>query len=113
MARGRELTALLFSEQLQSVWGAFNLPVRQEWGSYSAFRAYRQGGMKDFGAETSIISEAVRQSGGVDYYTRTALFERGPRQPWTVIFGLDRAGRVVAFNIVAAKVLPPLALASR
>ncbi|GGJ65824.1 hypothetical protein [Deinococcus aquiradiocola] len=108
--RGRDLTRLLFTQRLAALWRTFAPGVREEWGSLAAFREYRQGGLATFGAEVSVLAEDVRRSGNVTYYTRTATFERGPRGPWTLIFGLDDAGQVVEFNIVAADVLPsPLA----
>lgn len=106
LARGRVLAQLLFTQHLDSVWKAFSPSVQQEWSNFPSFVEYRKGGLAMFGNELKVLSEGVRRSGGVDYYTRTAIFERGPKKPWTVIFGLDRSGKVVAFNIVAASVLP-------
>lgn len=114
LARGRELAQMLFTQRLSGFWGAFSPSVRREWGDYPAFAAYREGGLKAFGAETGVVAEDVRRSGGVSYYTRTATFERGPKHSWTLILGLDSSGTVVAFNIVAADMLPgPTALGSR
>ena len=114
LARGRELAQMLFTQRLSGLWGAFSPSVRREWGGYPAFVAYREGGLKTYGAETGVVAEDVRRSGGISYYTRTAVFERGPRHNWTLILGLDPGGTVVAFNVVAADVLPGLtALGSR
>ena len=92
--------------------------VRREWGDFPSFVDYRQGGLETFGAETAVLSEEVRNSGGVSYYTRTVTFERGtfergPGKPWTIIFGFDQSGTVVAFNIVAAEVLPSVLAVAR
>lgn len=106
LARGRKLAQLLFTQHLDSVWKAFSPSVQQEWSDFPSFVEYRKGGLAMFGNELKVLSEGVRLSGGVNYYTRTAIFERRPQKPWTVIFGLDRSGKVVAFNIVAANVLP-------
>ena len=108
LARGRELAQMLFTQRLSGLWGAFSPSVRREWGGYPAFVAYREGGLKTYGAETRVVAEDVRRSGGISYYTRTAVFERGPRHNWTLILGLDPGGSVVAFNVVAADVLPGL-----
>lgn len=113
LEHGRELTRLLYSQRLVGIWRAFSPAVRREWGDFSSFVDYRQGGLETFGAETGVVSEEVRNSGGVSYYTRTVTFERGPRKPWTVIFGFDQNGTVVAFNIVAAEVLPSVLAAAR
>ena len=114
LARGRELAQMLFTQRLNGLWSAFSPSVRREWGDYPAFVAYRAGGLKTYGAETAVVAEDVRRSGGISYYTRTAVFERGPRHNWTLILGLDPSGTVVAFNVVAADVLPGLtALGSR
>jgi len=106
LTRGRELAALLYSQRLTPLWSAFTPAVQREWGSFQKFQAYRAGGLKAFGAEQRVVSEQVRQSGGVQYYTRTARFERGPQHDWTLVFGLNSAKQVVAFNIVNAGVLP-------
>ncbi len=106
LEHGRVLTQLLYSQRLVGIWSAFSPAVRREWGDFPFFVDYRQGGLETFGAETGVLSEEVRNSGGVSYYTRTVTFERGPQKPWTVIFGFDRSGTVVAFNIVAAEILP-------
>ncbi len=114
LARGRELAQMLFTQRLNGLWGAFSPSVRREWGDYPAFVAYREGGLKTYGVETAVVAEDVLRSGGISYYTRTAVFERGPKHNWTLILGLDPGGTVVAFNVVAADVLPGLtALDSR
>ena len=114
LARGRELAQMLFTQRLSGLWNAFSPSVRREWSGYPAFVAYREDGLKTYGAETGVVAEDIRRSGGISYYTRTAVFERGPRHSWTLILGLDTSGTVVAFNIVAAGVLPGLsALDSR
>ena len=110
LARGRELAQMLFTQRLNSVWSAFSPSVRREWGEYPAFVAYREDGLKTFGAEKGVVAEDVHRSGGISYYTRTAVFERGPRHNWTLILGLDPSGTVVAFNIVPADVLPGLSV---
>ena len=113
LARGRELAQMLFTQRLSGLWDAFSPSVRREWGEYPAFASYRAGGLKIYGAETEVVAEDVRRSGQVSYYTRTATFERGPRHRWTLILGLDPAGSVVAFNIVAAGVLPGVTALAR
>jgi hypothetical protein len=106
LLRGRDLARLLYAQQLDPVWKTFRPGLRKEWKSYRAFQDYRAGGIRLYGAELRVLSEGVRRSQGVSYYTRTAIFERGPQKPWTLILGLDRAGNVAEFNIVAADALP-------
>ena len=113
LARGRELAQMLFTQRLSGLWDAFSPSVRREWGEYPAFAAYRAGGLKTYGAETEVVAEDVRRSGPISYYVRTATFERGLRHNWTLILGLDPAGTVVAFNIVAADVLPGVTALAR
>ncbi|WP_216324352.1 hypothetical protein [Deinococcus aestuarii] len=102
IARGRELTGLLYSERLEEVWAAFLPAVRADWRDLADFRAYRRSGLEAYGAETRVLGERVTRGGGLTYYTRTATFERGPRGGWTLIFGLDSRGRVQEFGIVEA-----------
>ncbi|GAA5532626.1 hypothetical protein [Deinococcus aluminii] len=106
LARGRQLTDQLYGGQLNQLWAAFLPALRAEWGSFSAFQAYRAGGLKAYGAETGVLKEELAQDGGLTYYTRTSTFERGPRTGWTLIFGLDAQGRVREFGIVGAGLLP-------
>lgn len=103
---GRRLADLLYSQRLTLLWKTFSPGVQQEWGSFAAFRDYRLGGLDAYGAETRVVSEEVRTSGGVTYYVRTATFERGPDHDWTLILGLNTSGQVVEFNIVKAGILP-------
>ncbi|WP_102128006.1 hypothetical protein [Deinococcus planocerae] len=106
LARGRELTGLLYSERLEEVWAAFLPAVRADWRDFADFRAYRRSGLEAYGAETRVLGERVTRGGGLTYYTRTATFERGPREGWTLIFGLDSRGRVQEFGIVEAGLVP-------
>ncbi|WP_420594933.1 hypothetical protein [Deinococcus sp.] len=106
LLRGRQLTRLLYGQQLAQVWDAFLPSVRAEWGNLSAFQAYRAGGTKAYGGETTLLRERIVRDGDITYYTRTAQFERGPSAGWTVIFGLDLQGKVQEFGIVGADVLP-------
>ena len=106
LVRARLLTKRLYDGPLQEVWAAFSPGVQAEWGSYEKFAAFRAGGRQAYGAETRVLSEGLTRSGGVTYYTRTATFERGPRDGWTVIMGLDSAGQVQEFGIVGAALLP-------
>lgn len=106
LARGRQLTSLLYSGQLRELWATFTPGARSEWGSLSAFTAYRAQGVRAYGAETGVKKEEVVRDGDVTYYTRTASFQRDREADWTVIFGLDPQGRVQEFGIVGAGVLP-------
>ncbi|WP_264778192.1 hypothetical protein [Deinococcus aetherius] len=104
--RGRQLARLFYSGQLDQVWAAFLPAVRSEWGSLSAFKAYRAEGTEAYGDEKSVLNERVTRDGGVTYYTRTATFERDPGNGWTLILGLDGEGNVREFGVVEAGLLP-------
>ncbi|WP_019585989.1 hypothetical protein [Deinococcus apachensis] len=106
LERGRRLTRLLYSGQLELVWKVFTPGVQSEWGNFAAFAAYRAEGAKTYGAETRVLRENVIRGGSLTYYTRTATFEGDRNVPWTVIFGLTPEGRVQEFGIVGAGVLP-------
>lgn len=106
LVRGRQLAALLYDDQLDRLWKAFLPQARAEWGGLAAFRAYRAGGLKAYGAETKVVRERVVGNGGLTYYTRTSTFERGPKAGWTLILGLTPEGQVRQFGIVAAGALP-------
>ncbi len=106
LVRGRQLTDLFYSGQLGQLWDTFAPDLKKGWGSLADFRAYREDGLAQFGAETNVVKEQVVRDGGVTYYTRQAIFERGPEDGWTVIFGLDPAGNVREFGIVKAEALP-------
>ena len=107
LARGRQLTGWFYAQQIDRVWAAFLAPARAEWGNdVAAFKRYRQGGVQTYGAETRVLKEEVMQDGGVNYYLRTATFERGPRVAWTVVFGMDATGRVLEFAITGGSEAP-------
>jgi len=102
LARGRQLTALLYGGQLEELWEAFLPSAQAEWGDLGGFEAYRASGLESYGEETSLLHEAVIEDDGVTSYVRTVTFEGAPGQEWTVVFSLDDQGSVVDFRIVAA-----------
>ncbi|MFC4452292.1 hypothetical protein [Deinococcus sonorensis] len=104
--RARTLTRHLYAGQMAPLWKAFTPEVQAQWGSYPAFLAYRTGGQRAYGNEGQLLSEELHQDGPVQYYTRTARFERGTPRTWTLIIGLNAGGQVVQFGVVATDLLP-------
>lgn len=102
----RWLTQQWYDGTLEPVWASFSPTVRAQWGSYRQFQSFRTGGQRAYGAETAVLREALTPSGELTYYTRTASFERGPRDGWTLIIGLDGSGQVREFGVVGAALLP-------
>ncbi|MFC4454962.1 hypothetical protein [Deinococcus sonorensis] len=103
LARGRQLVQWFYAQQLEPVWAAFLPSARQDFANdLAAFQSYRAAGIQNYGRETSLISERVLEDSGVQYYLRTARFERGPDVAWTLVFGLNAQGQVVQFGILNA-----------
>ncbi|WP_412026497.1 hypothetical protein [Deinococcus yunweiensis] len=102
----RWLTQQWYDGTLEPVWASFAPAVKAQWGSYSQFRTFRAGGQRAYGSETAVLREALTPSGDLTYYTRTASFERGPKDGWTLIIGLDAGGQVREFGVVGAALLP-------
>ncbi|GAA5532764.1 hypothetical protein [Deinococcus aluminii] len=107
LARGRELTALLYQDQLDQLWEAFLPSARAQWGDLSAFKAYRATGLETYGAETSVLNEAVLEDGDVTSYARTVTFAGDPGNAWVLRFSLDAQGDVSHFEIVPADTQAP------
>lgn len=103
--RGRELAALFHGGQLEQLWAAFSPSTRAAWGDLAALEAYRTAGLDTYGAEASVLNEAVAEEGGLSVYTRTATFEGDPSSAWTLTIGLDAGGDVQTFRIAVAQ--PP------
>ncbi|MFC4640125.1 hypothetical protein [Deinococcus hohokamensis] len=101
LMRGRALVNDFYALRVESLWQAFALDVREQWGSLTAFRTYRRVGATTYGAETQVIRERVFSDRGVTYYVRTAKFERGPHTLWNIVVGFDARGRVAVFAIAA------------
>lgn len=73
LARGRELTALLYGGRLEQLWATFLPSARARWGSFSAFQGYRAPGVETYGAETSLLNEGVvEDEDGTTYRWATA-----------------------------------------
>lgn len=102
----RWLTQQWYDSSLQSVWAAFSPSVRAQWKSYGDFQSFRAGGKRAYGSETAVLAEELTPHGAVTYYTRTAAYERGPKDGWTLIIGLDAGGQVSEFGVVGASLLP-------
>ena len=99
LARGRALAALFYAVKVDEVWSAFTPELRTSWGTLNEFRAYREMGVRVYGAEARVVGERVLSEGGLRYYVRTAVFAKQPRQSWAVVFGFNGAGRVERFTI--------------
>jgi len=101
LTRGRALVANFYAVRVDPLWQAFTPEMRTEWGSLAAFRAYREAGVRTYGAERRVLRERTFAEGGVTYYVRSATFERGPQTVWAVVVGFDTVGRVALFAVVA------------
>ncbi len=95
-----------YAVRLDGVWAAFTEDARAPWGTLAAFRAYREAGVREYGAETRVLKEEIVREDGVTYYVRTAVFERHPEQVWAVVLGFDASGRVALFTITLAGEAP-------
>lgn len=101
LTRGRALVADFYAVRVDRVWQAFTPEVRAEWGNVAALRAFREAGVRTYGAERRVLRERTFTDAGVTYYVRSATFERDPETVWAVVFGFDAAGRVQLFTIAA------------
>lgn len=99
--RGRNLTALFHGGQLEQLWAAFSPSARAAWGDLAALEAYRTAGLDTYGAEASVLNEAVVEEDGLTFYTRTATFEGDPSSEWALTIGLDAGGNVQTFKIAS------------
>lgn len=102
LARGRDLAALFYAVKVDQVWAAFTPDLRASWGTVNDFRAYREMGVREYGAETRIVEERVVTANGLRYYVRSAVFAKHPDEVWAVVFGFNAAGRVERFSITLA-----------
>ncbi|WP_157448848.1 hypothetical protein [Deinococcus peraridilitoris] len=100
--QGRSVVQQFYAVKIDSVWATFTPELRASLGSLAAFRAYREAGVREYGAETRVLSERLLEADGLRYYVRTAVFERHPGQAWSVIVGFDAKNRVAAFTILLA-----------
>ncbi|WP_264774627.1 hypothetical protein [Deinococcus aetherius] len=107
LARGRELTTLLYQDRLGELWSTFLPSARAPWGDLPAFEAFRAEGRDTYGPEASLLHEAVIEDDGVTSYVRTVTFEGDPNNEWTLMFSFDAQGNVSHFEIAAADAVPP------
>lgn len=101
LTRGRALVTDFYAVRVERVWQTFTSDVRGEWGSLAAFRAYREAGVKTYGAERRMLGERTFTNAGTTYYVRSATFERDTKTIWAVVVGFDAVGRVSLFAIAA------------
>lgn len=101
LARGRTLVADFYAVRVDRLWQAFTPEVRAEWGTLAALRAFREAGVRTYGAERRVLRERTFTDAGVTYYVRSATFERDTPNVWAVIFGFDPSGRVQLFTVAA------------
>ncbi|MBB5235014.1 hypothetical protein [Deinococcus budaensis] len=114
LTRGRALVADFYALRVERLWQSFTPQMQAEWGPLAAFRAYREAGLRTYGAERRVLRERTFTQGGVTYYVRSATFGRDPGTVWAVVLGFDAVGRVARFAIVAeAKTQPGRVAAAR
>ncbi len=107
LERGRLLTYFFYAVNIEPVFNQFIPELQAGVGGLEAFRAYRQGGVEQFGDELKMLKEEVVSENGVIGYVRTATFVKRPKVVWSVIFVFDPiSGAVVNFGIEFAGNLP-------
>jgi hypothetical protein len=107
LERGRLLTYFFYAVNIEPVFNQFIPELQAGVGGLEAFRAYRQGGVEQFGDELKMLKEEVISENGVIGYVRTATFVKRPKVAWLVIFVFEPiTGEVVNFGIEFAGNLP-------
>lgn len=101
LTRGRALIADFYAVRVERVWAAFTPEVQAEWGTLAAFRAFREAGVKTYGAERQVMGERTFTDAGTTYYVRSATFELDNQTIWALVVGFDAVGRVSLFGIAA------------
>jgi hypothetical protein len=107
LERGRLLTYFFYAVNIEPVFNQFIPELQAGVGGLEAFRAYRQGGVEQFGDELKMLKEEVIAQNGVIGYVRTTTFVKRPKVVWSVIFVFEPiTGEVVNFGIEFAGNLP-------
>ena len=107
LERGRLLTYFFYVVNIEPVFNQFIPELQSGVGGLETFRAYRQGGVEQFGDELKMLKEEVVSQNGVIGYVRTTTFVKRPKSVWSVIFVFDPiTGAVVNFGIEFAGNLP-------
>jgi hypothetical protein len=107
LERGRLLTHFFYAVNIEPVFNQFIPELQAGVGGLEAFRAYRQGGVEQFGDELKMLKEEVIAQNGVIGYVRTTTFVKRPKVVWSVIFVFDPiSGEVVNFGIEFAGNMP-------
>ena len=102
LRRAQQLTQAFYALRVQEVWAAFTPELQAIWGGVDAFRAYREAGLREYGAETEVLDERVVAQDGLRYYVRAAVFARHPSETWLVVLGFDAEEHVQVFSITLA-----------
>jgi len=74
LERGRSLAASFYAGELQTVWDAFTPEMKDVFGDFDSFRAFRQQISEQLGPESEILEESVVEEQGYRTYVRTARF---------------------------------------
>lgn len=98
LTRGRTLVGDFYAVKLDGLWGAFSPGVRAQWGTLTAFRAFRRGGLAQYGPERQVVQERTFTRGREVFYVRSAAFENAPELVWAVVLGFT-GPQVTTFGI--------------
>ena len=76
-----------YAVRLDALWAAFSPEVQGQWGSLAGFRAFRETGVRQYGAEQELVQEQTMTRAGETFYLRSAVFEGAPQQVWALVIG--------------------------
>lgn len=98
LTQGRTLMQAFYAVKLEGLWNTFTPDVRAQWGDLAGFRAFRELGVQQYGAEIKLVRERTFSRDGEVFYVRSATFEKAPKLVWALVMGFKNL-RVTTFGI--------------
>ena len=98
LERGRHLTQLFYSGQVDELWKAMSPQLQGVFGASEAVGAMSKKLRADFGAEAEVLDETVEGRGAVRVYTRKVKYENHAAA-LLVMWSLNGEGVAVGFQI--------------
>jgi hypothetical protein len=98
-ARGRSLTTLMYSGDLQPIWDGSSATLQNTLQDIDTIRDVRQQLLDSLGAETELVEERTVRQSELDIYVRTVTFERTAANRYFVQWAFDRKGAIQGFTI--------------
>jgi hypothetical protein len=108
LERGRTLTAMLYSTQLEPLWETLDADARDLYGkNLEDFKTHFQNAFSQLGKEQKLLEEHAYQTGEAVYYERIVQFTKSNERYRLLMVLQGNKVELLTLDVMAAPSAPP------